>query len=101
MPSIQPKLLLIIILNYVSQGTDVVEGIFFNLHQLNGDLYLGFDSLGKITNMRFLRIYDWQCKLNLPNDLESLSNKLRYLEWIGCSLESLPPNFCVEHLVEL
>lgn len=64
------------------------------------------DSLAKMTNLRFLRIHKgWrsnnQFNVFLSNGLESLSNKLRYLHWDECCLESLPSNFCAEQLVEI
>ncbi|KAG4958373.1 hypothetical protein JHK87_035006 [Glycine soja] len=88
------------------RGTDVVEGIILNLHKLTGDLFLSSDSLAKMTNLRFLRIHKgWrsnnQFNVFLSNGLESLSNKLRYLHWDECCLESLPSNFCAEQLVEI
>nr|KYP60431.1 TMV resistance protein N [Cajanus cajan] len=88
-----------------NKGTDFVEGIILDLEKLAGDLYLSSDSLARMTNMRFLKIYrqKWGRKfsLYLPNGLESLSYKLRYLEWEGFCLKSLPSNFCAEQLVEL
>lgn len=97
--------LLFIILNFVFQGTDVVEGIALVLCKLTGDLYLSSNSFPKMTNTRFLKIHDscWPNKFNvyLPNGLKSLSYKLRYLEWDGFCLESLSSNFCAEQLVEI
>ena len=49
--------LLTIILNFVCQGTDVVEGIILDLDTLTRDLGLSSDSLAKITNVRFLKIH--------------------------------------------
>ncbi|KAK8473258.1 hypothetical protein PHAVU_001G093900 [Phaseolus vulgaris] len=88
-----------------NKGTDFVEGIILDLEKLGGDLYLSCDSLAKMTNMRFLRIHrrKWGCRfsVHLPDGIESLPNKLRYLEWEGFCLKSLPSNFCAEQLVEL
>ncbi|KAK7401101.1 hypothetical protein VNO78_12415 [Psophocarpus tetragonolobus] len=88
-----------------NKGTDFVEGIILDLEKLVGDLYLNSDCLAKMTNMRFLKIHGWKrgCRFNvyLPNGLESLSCKLRYLQWEGFCLKSLPSNFCAEKLVEL
>ncbi|RDX79531.1 TMV resistance protein N, partial [Mucuna pruriens] len=88
-----------------NRGTDFVEGIILDLEKLPGDLYLSSDSFAKMTNMRFLKIHrrKWGRKFSvyLPNGLDSLSYKLRYLEWEGFCLKSLPSNFCAEQLVEL
>ncbi|RDX91622.1 TMV resistance protein N, partial [Mucuna pruriens] len=89
-----------------NRGTDVVEGLIIDLSKLSGDLYLSSDSLAKMTNLRFLKIhrgYQWSSRFNLylQNGLDSLSYKLRYLEWDAFCLELLPSNFCAEQLVEL
>ncbi|RDX93755.1 TMV resistance protein N, partial [Mucuna pruriens] len=89
-----------------NMGTDVVEGIALNLFALTGDLNLSSNSFTKMTNMRFLKIHGRSKLTNrfnvyLPNGLESLSYKLRYLHWNGFCLESLPSNFCAEQLVQL
>ncbi|KAL2339968.1 hypothetical protein Fmac_007908 [Flemingia macrophylla] len=87
------------------RGTDFVEGMILDLEKLAGDLYLTSDSFARMSNMRFLKIHRWKWgrkfSLYLPNGLESLSYKLRYLEWEGFCLKSLPSNFCAEQLVEL
>ncbi|XP_027911123.1 TMV resistance protein N-like isoform X3 [Vigna unguiculata] len=87
-----------------NKGTDFVEGMVLDLEQLAGDLYLSCDSLAKMTNMRILRIHrrKWGCRfsVHLPDGIE-LPYKLRYLEWEGFCLRSLPSNFCAEQLVEL
>ena len=84
-----------IILIFVCQGTDVVEGISLDLSRLNEDLNLSSNSLAKMTNLRFLRI-DGESWLSdrifngyLPNGLESLylSNDVEPLYFPG--LESL------------
>ncbi|XP_027346627.1 TMV resistance protein N-like [Abrus precatorius] len=88
-----------------NKGTDVVEGITLDLRKLDGDIYLSSDSFAKMTNMRLLQICNHSYNQKryhvfLPNGLESLSDKLRYLRWDDFCLESLPPNFCAENLVE-
>ncbi|RDX93478.1 putative disease resistance protein, partial [Mucuna pruriens] len=89
-----------------NKGSDVVEGIILDLHKLTEDLYLSSDSFAMMINLRFLQIHkgwwsDNKFNVYLRNGLESLSDKLRYLHWDECCLESLPSNFCAEHLVEL
>ncbi|KAL2322272.1 hypothetical protein Fmac_026651 [Flemingia macrophylla] len=87
------------------KGTDVVEGITLDLAKLTKDLSLSYDSFAEMTNLRFLIIHDSRRRnefnVYFTNGLESLSYKLRYLRWDGFHLESLPSNFCAEHLVEL
>lgn len=48
-----------------------------------------------------IRVGQTKFNVYLPNGLESLSYKLRYLEWDGFCLESLLSNFCAEQLVEI
>ncbi|XP_057431572.1 disease resistance protein RML1A-like isoform X2 [Lotus japonicus] len=86
------------------RGTEAVEGIILDVSKIK-DLQLSYDSFTKMTNIRFIKFHygQWngRCKLYIPDGLKSLSNKLRYLEWHGYSLESLPSTFCAKLLVEL
>ncbi|XP_020231468.1 disease resistance protein TAO1 [Cajanus cajan] len=57
-------------------------------------------------NVRFLKIHTKhrnkkKFNVSLPHGLKSFSYKLRYLQWHGFCLKSLPSNFCAEQLVEL
>ncbi|XP_057429051.1 disease resistance protein RPV1-like isoform X2 [Lotus japonicus] len=87
-----------------NKGTEVVECIILDVSKVK-DLHLSFNSFTKMTEMRFLKFYSSipseGCKIYLPNGLESLSKKLRRLEWPGYCLESLPSTFCAEMLVKL
>lgn len=69
------------------------------------DLHLSSNSFEKMFNIRFLKFHygKWSgtCNVNLPDGLESLSDKLRYLEWHRYCLESLPSTFSANLLVEL
>jgi len=89
---------------FVCQGTEAVEGITFHSMEV-GDLYLKSDSFRRMTNLRYLKIYNISngsiCNIHFPDGLEWLSDKLRYLQWDGYCLESLPSTFCAEMLVEL
>ncbi|KAK7401098.1 hypothetical protein VNO78_12412 [Psophocarpus tetragonolobus] len=89
----------------INDGTDVVEGIALDLGKLTGDLNLSSNSFTEMTNLRFLIIHDSSLtngfSVYFTNGLDSLSYKLRYLRWDRFYLESLPSNFCAEHLVEL
>ncbi|XP_057453004.1 disease resistance protein RPV1-like [Lotus japonicus] len=87
-----------------NRGTDTVEGIMLDLSQVV-DLKLSADTFNKMPNLRFLRLYVpegkklrtvYHCTI-----LEEFSDELRYFEWDGFPLCSLPPNFCAEHLVEI
>lgn len=54
--------------------------------------------------MRFLKFYmgrGRKCNLHLPSGLESLPNKLMYLQWDGYPSKSLPSTFCPDNLVVL
>ena len=55
-------------------------------------------------NLRFIKFYMGRgrtCNLFLPSGLESLSNKLRYLQWDGYPSKSLPSTFCPDNLIVL
>jgi hypothetical protein len=81
-----------------------VDGISFDSTEVE-DLYLKSDSFKKMTNLRYLKIYNASdgstCNVYFPDGLEWLSDKLRYLQWDGYCLEYLPSTFCAEMLVEL
>ncbi|KAL2342219.1 hypothetical protein Fmac_010159 [Flemingia macrophylla] len=86
-----------------NKENDVVEGIILDLILLDESLNLSYDFLTKMTCLRFFKIhgYDRKKSFNLPDGLKSFSDKLRYLHWDYCSLESLPSKFCAEQLVVL
>lgn len=97
--------MLISILIFVCQGTKVVEAIKLDMSEVVEDLNLGPDSFKRMINLRFLKIHIHSNKATkkvyFPDGLGWLSGELRYLYWHAFSLESLPPNFCAEMLVEL
>ncbi|KAJ1404330.1 Winged helix DNA-binding domain superfamily [Sesbania bispinosa] len=85
-----------------NKGTDVVEVITLDLSQIV-DLQLSADTFNRMPNLRFLQLYVpggkrsgtlYHCRV-----LEAFSDELRYFEWDGFPLSSLPPNFCAQHLV--
>ncbi|KAK7294348.1 hypothetical protein RJT34_17237 [Clitoria ternatea] len=90
-----------------NKRADEVEGILLDTTQVP-HINLSSKAFKKMPNLRFLafqghhkdskRTYN---SLLLPRGLEALPNKLRYFEWDGCPLKSLPPSFCCENLVEL
>ena len=69
------------------------------------DLHLNVDTFKKMPNLRFLKLYtsshQRSSNVYVPTTLESFSDELRYLEWSGYPLKSLPSTFCAEKLVEL
>ncbi|RHN67381.1 putative TIR domain, winged helix-turn-helix DNA-binding domain-containing protein [Medicago truncatula] len=87
-----------------NKGTEVVEGIIFDSTDV-GDIYLKSDSFRRMTNLRYLNIYNESDgstgNVYFPDGLEWISDKLRYLRWKRYCLESLPSTFCAEMLVEL
>jgi len=99
----------IILLNFVCQGTEVVEVIQFDISEV-GDLYLSSTSFKGMTNLRYLKIsnnnlyqpHEGKCyNVHLLDGLELMSDKLRFLYWDAFPLESLPSTFCAEKLVRL
>ncbi|KAL5845682.1 hypothetical protein ACOSQ3_009206 [Xanthoceras sorbifolium] len=50
-----------------------------------------------LTNLRLLKISN----VHISDDLEYLSNELRYLKWHGYPLKSLPSSFQPKHLFKL
>ncbi|KAG8646066.1 hypothetical protein MANES_10G118550v8 [Manihot esculenta] len=82
-------------------GTENVEGILLDMHKKD-KLVISSTAFMRMCNLRFLKI---QCynggQVLLPNDLEFLPQKLRYLYWNHYPLTSLPLNFCPRNLVQL
>ncbi|PON42392.1 TIR-NBS-LRR-like protein [Trema orientale] len=93
------------VLNF--QGGAKVEGIFLNISKIRGNhLKLKPVVFKKMHNLRLLKISgDFgqmdNCKLHLPQGLDTLPDSLRYLNWIEYPLKSLPSNFMPQNLVEL
>ncbi|XP_027336420.1 disease resistance-like protein DSC1 [Abrus precatorius] len=85
-----------------NQGTDAVEGIILDLSEI-GDLKLCDDTFKRMTKLRFLKFHSDKrsCNVYLPSGLKQFSGQLRYLEWNGYPLDSLPSSFCPEKLVKL
>ncbi|XP_054782149.1 disease resistance protein RML1B-like [Prosopis cineraria] len=85
-------------------GTNKVEGIQLDVTQIR-DLHLEADIFKKMHNIRFLKFYSrFDCDsshVHLPDGLKFLPNKIRYLEWYGFPLKSLPSTFCPEKIVKL
>ena len=81
-----------------------MEGITLDVSKIE-DLHLSSNSFAKMSEMRFLKFYYGKCNgtsnIYLPEGLDSLSDKLRYLEWHKYCLKSLPLKFHANLLVEL
>ncbi|QHO09463.1 TMV resistance protein N [Arachis hypogaea] len=89
-----------------NKGTDSIEGIMLDLSQITRDLHLDGDTFKKMPNIRILKFYDSRrhetsANVCVSSTLESFPNELRYLEWSGCPMKSLPSTFCAEKLVTL
>ncbi|XP_061374618.1 disease resistance protein RPV1-like isoform X2 [Gastrolobium bilobum] len=88
-----------------NKGTNAVEGMAIDLSQ-RVDLRISADTFSMMTRLRFLQLYvPWgeesSAVVNLPPALLPFSDKLRYLEWYGYPLKSLPSPFRAELLVEI
>nr|KYP58913.1 TMV resistance protein N [Cajanus cajan] len=86
-----------------NKGTDAVEGIILDVSQIRV-LPLSYETFSRMINIRFLKFYMGRsrtCNLRLPSGLESLPNKLMYLQWDGYPSKSLPSTFCPDNLVVL
>ncbi|GAY44839.1 hypothetical protein CUMW_084960 [Citrus unshiu] len=93
-------------------GTDAIEGIFLDLSKIK-DINLDPGAFTNMSNMRLLKFYVPEflhmsieeqlsySKVQLPNGLDYLPKKLRYLHWDTYPLRTLPSNFKPKNLVEL
>ncbi|XP_010434403.1 PREDICTED: probable WRKY transcription factor 19 isoform X2 [Camelina sativa] len=86
-----------------NSGTEAIEGIFLNASDLTGEL--SPIVFGKMYNLRLLKLYcstsGNECKLILPQGLDTLPDELRLLHWENYPLEYLPRKFNPENLVEI
>ncbi|KAL1195096.1 Disease resistance protein RPP2A [Cardamine amara subsp. amara] len=84
-------------------GTEAIEGIFLCSSDLTCELSPSV--FGKMYNLRLLKFYcstsGNQCKLSLPQGLDTLPDELRLLHWEYYPLEYLPRKFNPENLVEI
>jgi hypothetical protein len=53
-------------------------------------------NLEKMKNLKYLKVHNVICE-----DLKHLPSELRFLDWPGFSLSSLPSNFTLQKLVAL
>ncbi|KAK2353092.1 disease resistance protein RUN1 [Trifolium repens] len=85
-----------------NRGTSAVEGILLDMDQI-ACINLSSKAFRKMPNLRLLAFRDLEGinSVYLPTGLDLLPKNLRYLEWNGFPLKSLPSTFCPEMLVEL
>ncbi|XLT08007.1 hypothetical protein HN51_053800 [Arachis hypogaea] len=89
------------------KGTDAIESIFLDMTQTT-DLYISSNAFRKMPNLRLLAFADstghgerrTNNNLYLPTNLE-LPNSLRYIQWDGYPLKSLPSIGWPKNLVEI
>ncbi|XP_030933584.1 TMV resistance protein N-like isoform X3 [Quercus lobata] len=77
-------------------GTDLVTGIFLNAPPKNKE-QLNAKVFSNMKNLRLLKLSN----VHLPQGLNYLPSKLRYIHWDGYTSESLPTIFEPKELVEL
>ncbi|KAK9201023.1 hypothetical protein WN944_016224 [Citrus x changshan-huyou] len=95
--------------DFVTRGTDAIEGIFFDLSKINYLHHLSSHAFANMSNLTLLKFYMpesygvpvMSSKLHLDQDLEYLSKKLRYLHWHEYPLKTLPFSFKPKCLIEL
>ncbi|KAL0792973.1 hypothetical protein Bca101_064350 [Brassica carinata] len=87
-------------------GTQKIIGISLKTDKIN-ELYLHKNAFTGMCNLRFLKIYvskhrfQREGKLQLSENLDYLSPKLKSLHWENCPMTCLPSTFRPENLVEL
>ncbi|KAF2586188.1 hypothetical protein F2Q70_00034650 [Brassica cretica] len=86
-----------------NSGTEAIEGIFLDTSDLTCEL--SPTVFGEMYRLRLLKLYcatsGNQCKLSLPQGLDTLPDELRLLHWENYPLECLPQKFILENLVEI
>ena len=96
-------LLLLLFVNF--QGASQIEGIFLDISELDKDVYLKPTFCQRMNKLRLLRIYHSQDNTKKyqvhVEALDCLPESLRYLEWYGYPLKSLPSKFDPRNLVEI
>ncbi|GMN61857.1 hypothetical protein TIFTF001_030947 [Ficus carica] len=88
----------------VFPGTEIVQGMSLNSHELESDLELDPLVFKAMFNLKYLSVTHYYCttkRSNLPQGLRFLPDELRYLCWNHYPLRTLPPNFKPQNLVEL
>ncbi|XP_038719805.1 disease resistance protein RUN1-like [Tripterygium wilfordii] len=81
-------------------GTVAIKGISLDMCEPR---YLSINpgAFRRMRNLEFLKMRGHLSTVYIPQGLNSLSSKLRYMEWEQCPLKYLPTNFRPENLVRL
>ncbi|XP_061995458.1 TMV resistance protein N-like isoform X2 [Rosa rugosa] len=79
-----------------NKGTDSIQGMVMELTELQ-EAHWKPEAFSNLSQLILLHIRN----VDLPNGLTCLSNSLRFLEWTGYPLISLPQNFEAGELIEL
>lgn len=101
--SLVVKLMFPFLCDCLRQGTEAIEGIFLDASDFACKLSpTVFD---KMHRLRLLKFYcstsGNECKLYLPDGLDTLPEELRLLHWENYPLEYLPQTFNPGNLVEV
>ncbi|KAL4017387.1 hypothetical protein IC575_020939 [Cucumis melo] len=78
------------------QGTEAIEGIMMDFDE-EGESHLNAKAFSSMTNLRVLKLNN----VHLCEEIEYLSDQLRFLNWHGYPLKTLPSNFNPTNLLEL
>uniref|UniRef100_A0A9I9DXM6 TMV resistance protein N-like n=3 Tax=Cucumis melo TaxID=3656 RepID=A0A9I9DXM6_CUCME len=78
------------------EGTEAIEGIMMDLDE-EGESHLNAKSFSAMTNLRVLKVNN----VHLCEEIEYLSDQLRFINWHGYPLTTLPSNFNPTNLLEL
>jgi len=83
------------------QGSGSVIGIDLVLSKTEDELYTSERAFERMSNLQFLRVYGDRDRFYFPQSLNSISRKIRLLEWKDFPMTSLPSNFNPKFLVKL
>ncbi|CAN1309869.1 Disease resistance protein RUN1 [Linum perenne] len=87
-------------------GTKKVEGLLLDMSK-SREMRLSSKAFENMFKLRLIKLHNPESsqsnfKIQLRDEqLQKISNELRYLRWDGCPSKSLPSNFSPEKLVEL
>ncbi|CAL8989693.1 unnamed protein product [Prunus brigantina] len=78
-------------------GTDTIKAIMIKVPESYNQICLNAKSFSKMKSLNLFVNYD----AHFSGNIDYLSNELRWLDWPGCSLQSLPSNFHPKKLAVL
>ncbi|CAN0887979.1 Disease resistance protein RUN1 [Linum grandiflorum] len=87
-------------------GTKKVEGLVLDMSK-SREMQLSSKTFEKMFKLRLIKLYNPESSQSnfkiqlLDEQLQRISDELRYLRWDGCPSKSLPSDFSPEKLVEL